>query len=79
MVYMQATVLLICVAQMSCALAHLHKRGIVHLDVKPDNIYKVDAKTYKLGDFGMATLKSGAWGFEEGDARHAMCSNACPS
>lgn len=25
--------------------------------------------TYKLGDFGMATLKHGHWRVEEGDAR----------
>ncbi len=30
--------LLYCV-QMASALAHLHKHGVAHLDVKPDNIY----------------------------------------
>jgi len=52
--------------QMALALQHVHSHGMVHMDVKPDNIYCCDAddagiggggdKTvYKLGDFGTAT------------------------
>lgn len=26
--------------QVAAALAHIHARGVVHLDVKPDNIYR---------------------------------------
>lgn len=55
--------------QMASALAHVHARGIVHLDVKPDNIYRTAAGAYKLGDFGLATLKSGEWRVTEGDSR----------
>lgn len=56
--------------QMACALAHLHARGTVHLDVKPENIYRTESGTYKLGDFGLATLKAGKWHVSEGDARY---------
>ncbi|KAI8472258.1 MAG: kinase-like protein [Monoraphidium minutum] len=56
--------------QMASALAHIHAKGVVHLDVKPDNIYSGLDGTYKLGDFGMATLKHGHWRVEEGDARY---------
>ena len=40
--------------QASAGLAHLHAHSIVHLDIKPDNIF-IDAEgTYKIGDFGIA-------------------------
>ncbi|XP_031496624.1 wee1-like protein kinase isoform X2 [Nymphaea colorata] len=55
--------------QVAEALHLLHERGIVHLDVKPDNIYVKDG-VYKLGDFGCATLKDGSIQIEEGDARY---------
>jgi len=40
---------------MMFALQHLHKNLLVHMDVKPDNIFlTIDTPTrYKLGDFGI--------------------------
>ncbi|KAL4424004.1 hypothetical protein ABPG75_001305 [Micractinium tetrahymenae] len=71
--------------QMASALAHLHRHGVAHLDVKPDNIYLQDvpeeeaassggapAVRYKLGDFGLAmrlNLRTPAC-FDEGDSRY---------
>ncbi|KAM1169574.1 hypothetical protein TB2_030876 [Malus domestica] len=55
--------------QIAKALQFMHGRGIVHLDVKPDNIY-VKNGIYKLGDFGCATLLDKSLPIEEGDARY---------
>ena len=52
----------------------MHARNIVHMDVKPDNIYVVNDTTYKLGDLGLATssCSSSLASFEEGDARYCQ-------
>ena len=59
--------------QIGEALQHLHARGIMHMDVKPDNIYTTNGGTYKLGDFGLATTRgsSGHAQLQEGDSRCA--------
>lgn len=36
------------------ALEYLHKKGIIHGAVKPENIYRSETGVYKLGDFGVA-------------------------
>ncbi|KAL2345395.1 hypothetical protein Fmac_006680 [Flemingia macrophylla] len=55
--------------QVANALRFIHEKGIVHLDVKPDNIY-VKNDVYKLGDFGCATRLDNSLPIEEGDARY---------
>ncbi len=40
--------------QLSSALSYAHQHGIIHRDVKPQNIYLLPDGTIKLGDFGIA-------------------------
>lgn len=40
--------------QLASALDYAHSHGIVHRDVKPDNLYVMGDGTIKLGDFGIA-------------------------
>ena len=57
---------------MASALASLHGQGMVHMDVKPDNVMVGDDGAFKLGDFGLAARLDGAGGsVTEGDSRHA--------
>lgn len=48
------------IGSVASALAYAHENGVLHLDIKPSNVF-VDLKgNVKLGDFGMATLASAA-------------------
>ncbi len=44
--------------QIARALSHAHSRGLVHRDIKPQNIMVVRDGTIKVADFGIAYLQS---------------------
>jgi len=40
--------------QIADGLSHIHRRGLVHLDIKSENIFLDDTGCLKIGDFGLA-------------------------
>ncbi|XP_066433293.1 membrane-associated tyrosine- and threonine-specific cdc2-inhibitory kinase isoform X1 [Eleutherodactylus coqui] len=54
-------------------LKHLHDRNLLHLDIKPANVFISSSGVYKLGDFGLMVELDGAGGSgeaQEGDPRY---------
>jgi len=56
---------------MASALAYMHSKHIVHLDVKPENLFLCETNKYVLGDFGMSCMLDGSnYSGLDGDARY---------
>eukprot|EP01018_Ginkgo_biloba_P005045 Gb_13112 [translate_table: standard] len=54
------------IEQVASGLAHIHANGILHMDIKPDNILVGSDGVLKIGDFNQAT-KQNQLDWEEGD------------
>jgi eukaryotic-like serine/threonine-protein kinase len=46
-------------ADIASGLAHAHAHGVVHRDVKPQNVWLAPDGTAKIGDFGLAAAEGG--------------------
>ena len=57
--------------QLAMALKHLHASGLLHLDVKPENVLVSESGVLKLGDFGSARGLDEVSDGSEGDSRYA--------
>jgi len=55
--------------QVAHGLHHIHSSNLVHLDIKPENIYVTPSGEYKIGDFGLISLADARL-FQEGDCRY---------
>jgi serine/threonine protein kinase len=51
-------------------LKHIHDHSVVHMDIKPENIFLKGSGIFKVGDFGLAVRLPVAGGWEEGDGRY---------
>eukprot|EP00658_Telonema_sp_P-2_P071287 TRINITY_DN6056_c0_g1_i7.p1 TRINITY_DN6056_c0_g1~~TRINITY_DN6056_c0_g1_i7.p1 ORF type:complete len:489 (-),score=87.81 TRINITY_DN6056_c0_g1_i7:218-1684(-) len=45
--------------QLCQGLAHMHSKGVIHRDLKPNNIFLDEQLNIKIGDFGLATAGLG--------------------
>jgi membrane-associated tyrosine/threonine-specific cdc2-inhibitory kinase len=54
-------------AHVASGLAHCHAHGVLHLDIKPDNVFIDKDGVYKIGDFGVAWVADKGWEVQDGD------------
>ncbi len=45
--------------ELTTALHYAHKRGVMHQDIKPDNVFITQDGNSKIGDFGLALIATG--------------------
>ena len=62
------------IAQVSAALSYAHSHGVIHRDVKPENIMLSEGQA-RVVDFGIARALNGAW--SDFDRYRPRCGFAC--
>ena len=48
-------------SDVASGLAHCHVHGVLHLDIKPENVFISSNGCYKIGDFGVAWIANRGW------------------
>lgn|SRR5690606_35857413 len=48
----------------------MHSNGLVHMDIKPENIYITSHGKYKIGDMGLVSSTLNRDNLSEGDSRY---------
>lgn len=56
--------------EVGSALKHIHSHTVLHLDLKPENIFINRQGTFKIGDFGLAWAPGHLWRVEDGDGEY---------
>lgn len=63
----------------AAGLKHIHDNNVIHMDIKPENIFLKDTGMFKVGDFGIAVRVPVSGGWEEGDGRYVAPELLCRS
>mmetsp|Transcript_9958 Transcript_9958/g.20206 ORF Transcript_9958/g.20206 Transcript_9958/m.20206 type:complete len:609 (-) Transcript_9958:680-2506(-) len=58
----------------AAGLSHVHRRGMVHLDLKPENIFLCGINDFVIGDFGLSCKANGT----DGSGNHGDGRYLCP-
>lgn len=66
------------VDQLARALEYVHGRGVLHLDLKPENVLFAADGTAKVTDFGLATRPADATALREGRPLHGTLDYSSP-
>ena len=68
------------IVDVAAGLQHIHSNGLVHMDIKPQNIFLTEDGTLKIGDLGMMREDGNVEDGHEGDqtymARELLDTNA---
>ena len=65
-------------AQLTDAVAHLHARGVCHLDIKTENMFLDDSGNMLLGDFGLSHMAADGLALgTRGSLAYAAPENLC--